>query len=196
MAPDLGGGTAVNSVRALLESRSHPPKHLVEHSAGQEREGAAAEFVVDEEFDVAGVFARRMEDPLVVHAAERPVEILDLNGKIVPVENGAAGEALVYELIGDRHHRDQHAFAVGTDSVAAHAHVAAQGYKFRIALYVGHQIEHLGRGVADEPPGPKFWQSGRSSEPQEFEQIGSKWPAARAALDLAKAIAAVRFLQA
>src|SRR5579875_1944212 len=89
---------AVNLVSPLFERASHAAEDSIEDCAGQHGKGAAAEFVVDEKFDLAGRLAPRMECPAVLHAAERAVEVFDANGQILSIQRDAAGEALVDEL--------------------------------------------------------------------------------------------------
>ena len=56
----LGRLAPVDLVGALLEGRGEAAEGGVEHRAHQQAERAAAEFVVDEEFDLAGS-ARRSD---------------------------------------------------------------------------------------------------------------------------------------
>ena len=52
----LGAFTPINLVRALLERGGEFAERRVEHRAHQHGQRAALEFVVDEEFDLAGAF--------------------------------------------------------------------------------------------------------------------------------------------
>ena len=56
---DSGGLAPVDLVGALLEGRGEAAERGVEHRAHQQAERAAAELVVDEELDLAGLVARR-----------------------------------------------------------------------------------------------------------------------------------------
>src|SRR6266705_291476 len=58
-----GRGLAIDLIGALLERRREPRKRGVEHRAHQHAQHAAPEFIGDEEADVAGVVASRLEGP-------------------------------------------------------------------------------------------------------------------------------------
>ena len=66
-------------------------------------ERAAAELVVDEELDLAGLLAGRPEGPAVLHVAERPLQIFDQDLQLRPVERDAAAKALAHQLERHRH---------------------------------------------------------------------------------------------
>ena len=61
----------VDLIGARLEGRGEAAERGIEHRAHQHAERAAPKLVVDEELDLAGVVAGRLEGPAVLHAAER-----------------------------------------------------------------------------------------------------------------------------
>src|SRR5665213_2249487 len=96
----------VDFIGAPLESNGEFAEGGLEHGAHQYRQRPAFEFVVDEEFDFAGLIAGRREGPAVLQAAERAVEILDQNFQRRSIEGDAAGEGLLDQFVGHRHRSD------------------------------------------------------------------------------------------
>src|SRR5882757_7699208 len=89
---------AVDLIGALLEGRGETPESCVEHRAHQHAKHAALELIVDEELDVAGRLARRFERPVVLHAAERALQIFDQDLQLGSVERDTATEGLAHQL--------------------------------------------------------------------------------------------------
>src|SRR5215467_8469770 len=135
--PALSGLTRVDPIGAPLEGRGEAPEGGVEHRAHEQLERPALELVGDEELDVAGLLAGRMEVPAVLELAERALEILDMDLQIGPVEGDAAREDLVHELVAHRHVGDDDFDAFRLGGSAAHPEPTAQRHEFRIMLDVG-----------------------------------------------------------
>jgi hypothetical protein len=85
-----------------------------------------------------------VECPSVVEIPERSVEIFNINGKFIGLEQNLAGEGFADRLVPHRHIGNQQGLAV-TFLARTHAQRFAQRQEFRIALDIGHQIEHLAR---------------------------------------------------
>src|SRR3981189_3148605 len=86
------GGLAIDLIGTLLERRRQPRKRRVEHRAHQHAEHAALELILDEEADVAGLIAVRLEGPAVLERAERALEVLDQDFEVRPIQRHLAGE--------------------------------------------------------------------------------------------------------
>src|SRR5262245_22387615 len=143
--------TAVDFVSALLESNRKFSKGCVEHRSHDRGERAAAKFVVDEEFNLAGVLPERHKTPAVLHALERSAKILDKNPQIRPIQRDATGEGFANNFVGHRHVSDQDSGTAFLGS-ALQSQRAAEGHKFRIFFDIRDQIEHIGGGVRDATP--------------------------------------------
>src|SRR5277367_4675137 len=78
--PDSSGaGPPEHKIGPVLERRCKAAECGIEHRAHEETERATPEFISNEEFDVARRLRDCMEMPLVLHPAERTVEIFDEN---------------------------------------------------------------------------------------------------------------------
>src|SRR5262249_53407917 len=106
--------------------------------------------------DLACVLTLRMKGPAVFKPAERALQIFDQDLQIGPVERDAAGKGFAYEPVSDGHVSDEDLDAFRLGDPFADLERAAQPYEFRIALHIGHQVEHVSRGVANPARGRKF----------------------------------------
>jgi hypothetical protein len=138
-------------VSALLESDGKFPEGRVEHRSHDRGERTAAKFIVDEEFNLAGVLPDRHETPAVLHALERSAEIFDKNPQFWPIERDAAGEGFANNLVSHRHVSDQDGDAIFFGSTL-HFQRAAERHKLRIFFDIRDQVEHIGGGVRDATP--------------------------------------------
>ena len=92
---------AVERLGAPLEGADDPQHRLVEDEADQLLQDRRAELEVDEEVDLAGPVAVGDEAPVVLQVAERPLEILDVDGARLRAQRHPAAESLAVDLEGD-----------------------------------------------------------------------------------------------
>ena len=95
------------------------------------------------------LFSLVLEGPNVFEPAERPVDIFHPQFEIGLVECDPARKGLANELVTDGHVGDEGLATVRLRSSAKDPKRLAQRNKFRIALDVGDEIEHLNGVVAN-----------------------------------------------
>src|SRR5262245_16353919 len=110
----------IDLIRALLERRREAAEREIEHRAHEHAEHAALELVGDEELDLAGALALRMERPAIFQVAEGSLQILNQNLQVRPVERHPADKALMDDLVGHRHVGDQNLDALRLLDAPAH----------------------------------------------------------------------------
>src|SRR5438876_9186347 len=138
---------AVNHIGALLEGGRKPRKGCVEHRAHQDRQHAALEFIGEEESDVAGVVAFRLEGPAILQTAERPLQIFDQDFQVGLVQRYLTGEGLPHQLERHGHVGHHDLSAIRLRDALADLQRLAQRHEFGIALDIGDEVEHLLRAV-------------------------------------------------
>jgi hypothetical protein len=143
----------IDLVGAAFEGRGKAPEGGVEDAPHQEAERTVAEFVGEKKLNIAGRGAGRPKGPAVIHPPKRAFEIFDKDRQLGAIERDAAGEGLADKLVRNRHVGDDHLPAPTLLSALAHHQRFAQRHEFRIALYVGDEVEHVGRGVLHSPVG-------------------------------------------
>src|SRR5437660_1367609 len=94
--------------------------------------------------------AAAMARGVLAHApVERTLQLFNQVLQIGAVKREVAGNGLAYEGVGERHVGDEELGAVRVREPLAELERAAQRYEFWIARHVGHQVEHVSRGVAN-----------------------------------------------
>src|SRR5262245_7930502 len=110
----------INLIRPLLERRREAAKCQIEHRAHEHAEHAAFELIGDEELDLAGALALRMEGPAVFQPAEGSLQIFDENLQARPIEGHPADKALVDDFVRHGHVGDQNLDALWLLDAPAH----------------------------------------------------------------------------
>src|SRR5215470_8258653 len=121
-----------------LEGADHAAHSLVEQHADQLLQHGRAELEGDVEVDAAPAVFRGLKTPAIGHLLEGAVGIGDLDGQMLAIEADAARKALADHLEA----YDEIADDEGVGALA-NAGADAPGQKLRIALDIGHEIEHL-----------------------------------------------------
>jgi hypothetical protein len=104
--------------------------------------------------------------PAVLEGAKRSVQIVGADFQRLAVKRDLAGKCLAEKLVADAHVGNQHLPLAFLAAAADLQHLAERD-EFRIALDVGHEVEHRFGGVRHAPRRPELRHQSRWSAARE-----------------------------